>query len=120
MARMFIVLCTALFACTQEDAPVVLAHRGLTQFAPENSIAAIREAVRVGADPDRLPHEALSNREFQVMRGLAAGRTPTEIAEDLSLSVKTVSTYRARILKKMNMENNAQLMRYAMQQRLID
>jgi len=66
------------------------------------------------------PHEALSNREFQVMRMISAGRTVSEIARELSLSVKTVSTYRARIMIKMNMRTNAELTRYAVENELLD
>ena len=66
------------------------------------------------------PHERLSDREFEVMRMLAAGKTVSTIGEELSLSVKTVSTHRARILKKMNMRTNADLMRYAVQHGLVE
>jgi two-component system invasion response regulator UvrY len=65
------------------------------------------------------PHERLSDREHQVMLMLAAGKTVTEVAQDLNLSVKTISTYRARILEKMNMKNNAQLTFYAVEKHLI-
>ncbi|GMW00276.1 MAG: DNA-binding response regulator [Candidatus Hydrogenedentota bacterium] len=68
----------------------------------------------------RAPHEALSDREFEVLRLLASGMTPTEIAHKLCLSVKTVSTYRARILDKMDMKTNAELMRYAIKNELVD
>lgn len=61
------------------------------------------------------PHEELSGREFQVMRLIAAGRTASEIASELHLSVKTVSTYRSRILIKMNMRTNAEIMHYAIE-----
>ncbi|MEW6278303.1 MAG: response regulator transcription factor [Candidatus Eremiobacterota bacterium] len=61
------------------------------------------------------PHELLSPREYEVLLLLASGRTVTEIAAQLNLSVKTVSTYRARILEKLGMSSNAQLMRYALQ-----
>jgi len=67
---------------------------------------------------ERLPHGTLSSREFEVMRLLASGKTVTEIAGALSLSVKTISTYRSRILKKMQMKNNAELTRYAVNNRL--
>ncbi len=66
------------------------------------------------------PHERLSDREYQVMLMLAAGKTVTEVAQDLNLSVKTISTYRARILEKMNMKNNAQLTFYAVENHLIE
>jgi two-component system, NarL family, invasion response regulator UvrY len=65
------------------------------------------------------PHESLSDREFQVMRMMALGKTATEIAEELSLSVKTISTYRARILEKMNLKNNSEIIRYAIDNHLI-
>jgi DNA-binding NarL/FixJ family response regulator len=61
----------------------------------------------------------LSDREFQVMRYLAQGMTVTEIAEKLSLGVKTVSTYRTRLLDKMQMSSNAELARYALENDLI-
>lgn len=66
-----------------------------------------------------LPHERLSDREYQVFRLLASGKTIGEISEVLALSVKTVSTYRARILEKMSLENNAQLTHYAFKHKLI-
>jgi two-component system, NarL family, invasion response regulator UvrY len=65
-------------------------------------------------------HELLSDREFQVMRMMAVGKTATEIAEELSLSVKTISTYRARILEKMNLKNNSEIIRYAIDNHLIN
>lgn len=69
---------------------------------------------------DRPPHEALSDREFEVMNLIALGKTVTEIAEMLSLSDKTISTYRARILKKMGMSTNAEITRYAIKNNLVD
>src|SRR6201997_4212515 len=66
------------------------------------------------------PHEALSEREFQIFCKLAAGQIPTEIAEELHLSVKTVSTYRARVLEKMRLANNADLTYYAIKNGLIE
>lgn len=65
-------------------------------------------------------HESLSQREFQVLRLIASGQTATSIAATLCLSVKTVSTYRARVLEKMRMKSNAELMRYAVKQRLVE
>jgi two-component system invasion response regulator UvrY len=67
------------------------------------------------ASPRGDPHDALSDREYQVLLLIASGKTVSEIALEMSLSVKTVSTYRTRILEKMHMENNAELMRYAIQ-----
>jgi len=65
-------------------------------------------------------HEMLSEREFQIFRKLAGGQGPTEIAEELFLSVKTVSTYRARVLEKMNLTTNADLTSYAIKNALLD
>jgi len=65
------------------------------------------------------PHEKLSDREYQVMLLLASGKTVTEVAQNLNLSVKTISTYRSNILEKMNMKNNAQLTFYAVENNLI-
>ena len=68
---------------------------------------------------DKAPHELLSDREFHVMKLLAEGKTISDIAEMLSLSPTTISTYRARIMKKMKMRANAELARYALENRLI-
>jgi two-component system, NarL family, invasion response regulator UvrY len=67
---------------------------------------------------DRPAHEALSNREYQVMLLIAAGKAPKEIGDELSLSVETVGTYRARILEKLALKNNAELMRYVLERGL--
>ncbi len=67
----------------------------------------------------RVLHESLSGREFEILRLIAAGKSPGEIAEELRLSVKTVSTYRSRILEKMNMKTNADLIRYCIENGLI-
>ncbi len=67
---------------------------------------------------DRPAHEALSNREYQVMLLIGAGKAPKEIASELSLSVKTVGTYRARIFEKLKLRNNAELMRYVLEREL--
>jgi two-component system invasion response regulator UvrY len=69
---------------------------------------------------DRQPHEALSDREFEVLRLIASGRAVGEIAGLLSLSDGTISTYRARILEKMGMKTNAELTRYAIKNNLVD
>ena len=68
----------------------------------------------------KAPQEKLSDREFQVLRLIASGKMVTDIAHELSLSVKTISTYRSRILDKMGMKNNAELMHYAIQHRLVE
>ena len=77
-------------------------------------------AFNLDVTSDRPPHEALSDREFQVMQMMASGKTLTEIADTLSLSVKTVSTYRTRLLQKMNFETNAEIIRYAIENGLIE
>jgi two-component system invasion response regulator UvrY len=74
--------------------------------------------LRKGADTPL--HELLSAREFQVLRMIASGKTVKEIANDIALSVKTVSTYRARILQKTGMKTTAELIRYALQTQLVD
>jgi DNA-binding NarL/FixJ family response regulator len=66
------------------------------------------------------PHEALSDREYQVLRLIGTGHKVSDIARDLGLSVKTVSTYRARALEKLGMRTNAELMRYAIENSLLD
>lgn len=74
----------------------------------------------IARSTDRPPHETLSDREFEVMRLIASGNTAREIANLLSLSDSTISTYRARILEKMGMKTNAELTYYAMQNNLVD
>ncbi|MBA7589828.1 Response regulator UvrY [subsurface metagenome] len=69
---------------------------------------------------EKPPHQSLSDREYQVMCMLASGRTVKEIAEELLLGIKTISTYRSRILQKMQLKNNAELIRYAILNRLVD
>ena len=71
-------------------------------------------------DLDRAPHEKLSEREFQIMCLLAQGKSVTEIAREIFISDKTVSTYRARILEKMGMKKNADLILYAIRNNLIE
>jgi DNA-binding NarL/FixJ family response regulator len=70
-------------------------------------------------DTEKNPHEGLSDREFDVFKLLATGKSVSDIAEQLSLSVTTVSTYRSRIMEKMNMRSNAELTRYAIENKLI-
>lgn len=71
------------------------------------------------ADATLQPHEVLSDREFDVFKLLAAGKSVTKIADQLSLSATTVSTYRSRVMDKMNMHSNAELTRYALEKSLI-
>jgi two-component system, NarL family, invasion response regulator UvrY len=76
--------------------------------------------VRRSVNWEVAPHEALSDREYQVLRMLGSGKTISDIGRDLGLSVKTVSTYRARVLDKLGMRTNAELMRYAIENRLLE
>jgi two-component system, NarL family, invasion response regulator UvrY len=103
--------------------------------APEQLISAIRKvasgrvyisqvlaeslAMSVSKGSPKLPHELLSDREYQIMIMLAQGRALKEIAAELSLSVKTVSTHRTHILEKLKMDNNAQIVTYVLQNRLL-
>jgi two-component system invasion response regulator UvrY len=105
------------------------------ESAPEELVTAIRKVSRGGryvsaslaerlasmvqGGQTQLPHELLSRREYQVMCLLASGETVSEAARDLILSVKTVSTYRARVLKKLQLKNNAELIRYATVNQLV-
>lgn len=104
--------------------------------APEELVKAIRKLLAGGTyvspalaerlaidlhdDAVRPVHETLSDREFEVLRMIASGKTVSQIAEKLHLSVATVSTYRARILEKMNMTTTAELMHYALSNHLVD
>lgn len=77
-------------------------------------------ASQVSGERDGLPHEGLSNREYQTLCMIASGLPVSAIAEKLILSVKTISMYRARLLKKMQLKNNAELTHYAIKQGLLD
>jgi DNA-binding NarL/FixJ family response regulator len=84
--------------------------------------AALAEQLASGLDRDaeKLPHETLSDREYQVLCLLGSGKTSTQVAEELMLSVKTISTFRTRVLAKMKMKNNAELTHYAIQHNLVE
>ena len=106
------------------------------QSAPKELVKAIRKVYRggkyvspslaeslafeLGDDAGKVAHEKLSEREYQILRMIATGKTPKEIASELNLSEKTVATYRMRLLEKMNMKRNAELIRYALENRLVD
>jgi two-component system, NarL family, invasion response regulator UvrY len=77
-------------------------------------------AAQIGSPLSDDPHKKLSDREYLVMTMLASGKTLTQIAKILSLSIKTISTYRSRILQKMHLCNNAELTRYALKHRLVE
>lgn len=106
------------------------------ESAPEKLIEAVRKVAGGGryvspelaetlasllaGQADGAPHARLSDREFEVMKLIASGKTVSEVAAELSLSVKTVSTHRTRILRKMAMRTNAELMHYAVRAGLVD
>jgi DNA-binding NarL/FixJ family response regulator len=105
------------------------------ESAPEELVKAIRQVVaggkyvsrglaetlarRLNETSDRPRHDTLSDREFQVLQLMGAGKSLTEIAAALSLSVKTVSTYRARMLEKLALKSSAEIIQYAIQNRLV-
>ncbi len=74
----------------------------------------------IGEDVERPPHEKLSDREYQTLCMISSGKTLTQIAEQLNLSVKTVSVYRARLLEKMKLRNNAELTHYGLKHGLVE
>lgn len=106
------------------------------QSAPELLVTAIRQvasgkkfispslaerlAEAITDDNDKAPHEHLSDREYEVFILIASGKTLTHIAELLSLSVATVSTYRARIIEKTNLRSNAEMIRYGLERALVE
>ncbi len=126
---------------SEEQFAVRLLKTGAAGFlskesAPDELVNAIRKVVgggryvsptlaeklafEIDSGPDKLIHETLSDREFQVMRMIASGRTLKEIAGELSLSVKTISTYRVRILTKLKLHTNAELIHYAITNQLVE
>jgi two-component system, NarL family, invasion response regulator UvrY len=86
------------------------------------TVAIVRDVQdnEVTRDPDTPLHAKLSDRELQVLCMVGTGKTVTDIAAELSLSVKTVSTYRSRILEKMHLRSNAELIHYAVRHQLVD
>lgn len=76
-------------------------------------------ANQVGGDREKPPHETLSDREYQTLTMIASGKTVTDIAEELALSVKTISMYRSRLLQKMKLRHNAELTHYAIRNQLV-
>ncbi len=107
---------------TKDTAPeelVVAVRRVISGRKYVSPSLAERLACELEEGIDKLPHERLSDREFQLLLMIARGRTVGEIALELSLSVKTVSTYRSRVLEKMGMRNNAEIMRYVMDRNLL-
>jgi len=108
---------------TKESAPdelVVAIRKVSTGGKYVSSSLAERLASVLQENAEKLPHESLSLREYRVLCMIASGKTVSEIAKELSLSVKTISTYRFRILEKMKMKNNAELIHYAINNHLVD
>jgi DNA-binding NarL/FixJ family response regulator len=91
-------------------------HSGGKYISPS---LAEKIAFALDEDASRPPHETLSDREYQVLCLIGSGKSVSQVADSLALSVKTVSTYRARILEKMRMQNNAELIHYAVQNGLV-
>ena len=108
---------------TKESAPdeLVVAIRKVSWGGKYiSSSLAEKLAFKLEVGREQAPHETLSDREYQVMCRIASGKTVMEIAQELSLSEKTISTYRSRILEKMQMKNNAELTYYAIKNQLVD
>jgi DNA-binding NarL/FixJ family response regulator len=107
---------------TKQSAPAQLVsairqvHQGRKYVTPA---VAEELAQNVDRDADQPLHQTLSNREFQTMCMIASGKSLTDIASQMSLSVKTVSVYRARVLEKMRLKNNAELTHYAIRNQLV-
>ncbi len=112
----------ALGYVTKESAPEILisairkVSTGSRYISPK---LADEMAVALDANSPGLPHQLLSNREFEVMRMLASGKSLKEIADEMFISEKTVTTYRARILEKMKLHNNVELTLYAVENKLL-
>ena len=98
---------------------LVTAIRKITSGSKYITSAIADQLLQEGVENNENLHDKLSNREYQVMLDIASGKTVTEIAEVLNLSVKTVSTYRTRILEKLHLENNARIIHYALSRNLI-
>lgn len=106
------------------------------ESAPDQLVTAIRKVAEGGkyvspeladklvevlfSDPEQLPHTKLTDREFQVFSALSKGKRLKDIAQEMALSVKTISTYRTRLMKKMQLTNNADIIHYALDHQLLD
>ncbi len=108
---------------TKDTAPerlveaILSVSRGKKYITPQ---VAEMLATHLVTDTEGAPHEALSDREFQTMRLIASGKQLSQIADELSLSPKTVSVYRARVLEKMHLKNNAEMTHYAIKHGLVE
>jgi DNA-binding NarL/FixJ family response regulator len=108
---------------TKQSAPALLvtAIRQVASGRKYVSSELAEELARtVGSDAGRPRHETLSDREYETLRLMASGKTLTEVAGEMTLSVKTVSVYRARLLEKMQLKNNAELTYYALKHKLVE
>ncbi|MFW6129441.1 MAG: response regulator [Candidatus Aminicenantaceae bacterium] len=108
---------------TKESAPDELKQAVIKIARGEKYITsslAEKLASEISLDRKKMPHEILSDREYEVFNLLASGNTASQVAQKMSLSVKTISTYRSRILSKMNFKTNAQLTHYAFKHNLIE
>jgi two-component system, NarL family, invasion response regulator UvrY len=107
---------------TKESAPEELTKAVRKVLAGGRYVSpALAEKLALGVHKDltRAPHETLSDREYDVMSRIASGKTVTEIAEELSLSAKTISTYRTRVLEKLGVKNSAEIVQYAIRNGLV-
>lgn len=107
---------------TKESAPEELAKAIRKILAGGRYVSpALAEKLALGVTKDltRTPHETLSDREYEVMSRIASGKTVTEIAEKLTLSAKTISTYRSRVLIKLSVKNSAEIVQYAIRNGLV-
>ncbi len=107
---------------TKEAAPeelLLAVQRAVAGGRYVGSNVAERVALYLASDGAKDPHELLSGRELQVVRFLAEGKTATEIGFELGISIKTVSSYRARVLEKTGLKSNAELVRYAVEHGLV-
>ncbi|HEX4230692.1 MAG TPA: response regulator transcription factor [Bryobacteraceae bacterium] len=107
---------------TKDRAPEDLGHavRKILSGARYISPALADELVERVIAHKEDAHDSLSNREHQILRAIAQGKSPTQIAEELSLSIKTVSTYRTRVMEKLSLANTSELIRYAIKNKLAD
>jgi DNA-binding NarL/FixJ family response regulator len=108
---------------TKDKAPEVLLQAVRKVLRGEKYVSealAEKALLNLVSETGKPLHETLSDREYQVMRMIASGKTVKEIGKELFLSVRTVSTYRSRVLEKMRMKTNAELIRYAVDNKLVD
>jgi PAS domain S-box-containing protein len=114
-------LCRRIDALSRAPEELLAAVRKLYASGRKLGLSLVRSFADGAQTPERIPpHEILSPRELQVLRMIASGKTTKLIAQELSLSAKTIATFRSRVLKKMGVTNNSQLTQYALKNRLID